>query len=145
MHRSLFVKCRQNRIKLVIRTEQYQVDDSSDNGTGYVKIKVADGDVVDVSPIYVYTVVEHVANRSRNKCSTKFCSLTRTFQWHRPSSTCDLRVTCSNLSSNICQNFGVILKGREDQAICESSQIVSTRLRTGESALLEIWWTRCSH
>ena len=119
------------------------MDDSSDNSLVHVKVKMADGDVVDISPIHVYTVVDHIANGS-SKCSKKFCSLTRTLQWHRRDM-CYLRVACSDLSPNICQNFGVILKGREDQAICQSSQIVSTRLHIGESAILEIWWTRCSH
>ena len=123
------------------------MDDSSDNSSVHVKVKMADGDVVDISPIQVYTVVDHIADdevRNDGRCSKKFCSLTRTLQWHRRDM-CYLRVTCSDLSPNICQNFGVILKGREDQAICQSSQIVSTRLHIGESAILEIWWTRCSH
>ena len=49
---------------------------------------------------------------------------------------------CNNLSSNICQDFGITVggKGEEGGEICHENQLVTTELHSGDAATVKVWW-----
>ena len=98
-----------------------------------------------ISPSAVYLLFDHPSSTfsASYSCSSQTCGSQKLLSWVGRDS-CSFNVACLNLTSNICQEYGVTVEVEDQyqQQICHNNQLIKLHLTNGSEISVEMWWTK---